>query len=143
MTSEGTPLRLRALDIEDLAVVSSLVQDALVAVGDIAHQPDAARFVLAINRFRWEAPGDPALPGERVHSGLRFESVGQVRFRGVDRGRPDRILSLMAIAYDAGRAMLHFADGAAIQLDVDALHCILEDLDDPWPAQRRPRHRAD
>lgn len=143
MSGPATPLRLRARDVEDLAVVSALVQDALVAVRDIAYLPDAARFVLALNRFRWEAAAGTGMPGERVHAGLRFEGVRKARLRGIDRRKPERLLSLMAVAYDAGSAILHFADGGAIQLETASLDCVLEDLDDPWPAQRRPSHAVD
>ncbi|MGE4217809.1 MAG: DUF2948 family protein [Alphaproteobacteria bacterium] len=143
MNAAPAPLRLRARDVEDLAVISALVQDALVAVHDIAYLPEAQRFVLAVNRFRWEAEAGSAAEGERVHAGLRFEGVGQARFRGIDRGRPGRVLSLLAIAHDAGSAILHFAEGAAIQLEVAALDCVLEDMDEPWPALRRPQHAPD
>ena len=48
------PLRLRAEDAEDLAVLSACLQDALVAVRDLAYDPGAGVFVLVANRFRWE-----------------------------------------------------------------------------------------
>src|ERR1051325_4571288 len=55
MTIGSPPLRLRAEDAEDLAVISACLQDALVAVRDLAYDPGAAMFVLVANRFRWEA----------------------------------------------------------------------------------------
>ena len=140
MKPDAAPLRLRARDVGDLAVIAALVQDALVAVHDVAYLPDAQRFVLAINRFRWETDAEP---GERVHAGLRFEGVTQARLRGIDRARPGRVLSLLTVAHDAGSTILHFAEGAAVQLDMAALDCVLEDLDDPWPALRRPSHMPD
>ncbi|HEX9905739.1 MAG TPA: DUF2948 family protein, partial [Propylenella sp.] len=44
------PLRLIALDEEDLAVISTHVQDAIVRVGDLAFRPAEQRFALAMNR---------------------------------------------------------------------------------------------
>ena len=48
------PLKLIALDEEDLAVVSSHLQDAVVRVGDMAYLPSKKRFAAVLNRFDWE-----------------------------------------------------------------------------------------
>src|SRR5207244_12488326 len=45
------PLKLRAEDEEDLAVVSAILQDALVPIGEMAYLPEEQRFVLVANRF--------------------------------------------------------------------------------------------
>ena len=62
------PLKLRAYDREDFAVVSAVLQDALVPTIDMAWLPGEQRFACVANRFRWErrAPaGDlPDQPGE-------------------------------------------------------------------------------
>jgi len=49
-------LRLLARDEEDLAVISAILQDALIPVSEMAYLPDERRFALVANRFRWEAP---------------------------------------------------------------------------------------
>jgi hypothetical protein len=56
MPPEGADgaLKLRAEDRDDLAVISACLQDALVAVGDIAYVPEERSFVFVANRFRWE-----------------------------------------------------------------------------------------
>ena len=48
------PLRLKALDIEDLTVLSSLAQDAVFPASEMRWDRKARRFALLINRFRWE-----------------------------------------------------------------------------------------
>ncbi len=60
-------LKLMALDAEDLSVISSAVQDALVAVRDCAYFEDEKRFVLLVNRFRWEADPEVA-PAALMHN---------------------------------------------------------------------------
>lgn len=57
-------LKLRAHDLADLAVLSAALQDALVAVGDMAWLPQEHRFVLVANRFRWEAEPETLAAGE-------------------------------------------------------------------------------
>ena len=47
-------LRLKARDADDLQIISAALQDAIVAVGDMAYLPDEQRFVLVVNRFKWE-----------------------------------------------------------------------------------------
>src|SRR4029077_1141406 len=75
------PLRLRAEDAEDLAVISACLQDALVSVRDLAYDRDARIFVLVANRFRWEGGVTGAAVGkpfERTLCGVAFEEIDGV-----------------------------------------------------------------
>ncbi len=132
------PLRLAAADLEDLSVIAAMLQDALAPVGDIGFVAGDASFVMALNRFRWEA-GD-GQPHERVHTGLRFDTVKRVRYRGIDRHDRARFLELLTISYDDGVVVLHFAGDGAIRLEVEQLSCALGDLDEPWPTAWKPEH---
>ncbi len=136
-------LRLRAVDEEDLNVISACLQDGLVPVGDMMYLPTTRRFVLILNRFRWEnceAAGEPCSCYERVNCGVSFENVSRVRLRGVDRDDRQRILELLAITAEDGAVLLVFAGGGAIRLEVDHILCHLEDLGEPWPTKWRPSH---
>ena len=135
-------LKLRAEDEEDLAVISSCLQDALVPLADMRYERAAGRFVFAVNRFRWEASRGNTF--ERVACGISFEGVRKVSLRGIAQSRRDQPLELLAVvAEEGGRAVrLVFAGGGVIRLEVDALHCRLEDFGEPWPTQWRPQHRA-
>jgi len=139
---ERKALSLLAHDVQDLSVVSSVLQDAIVPVFDMVYLEKERTFALAVNRFRWEA-GESETAGERVHAGLRFDRVNKVQYRKIDRGERNRFISLLSIAYDAGVVVLHFAGGAAIRLEVDGLLCALKDLDAPWPTIWRPEHSED
>jgi len=133
--------RLSARSVEDLAVIAALLQDAIVPVGDMAYLRDERSFVLALNRFRWETGAGEAGP-QRIHSGLRFDTVRRVRYRGIRRGDRGRFLSLLTISYDDGVAVLHFSGGGKIRLEVDELNCALEDFGEAWPAGSVPAHAA-
>jgi hypothetical protein len=131
-------LRLRAEDEEDLAVISAILQDALVAVGDMAFVAEDRRFVLMASRLKREAAGDALA---RVRCGLRFDAVEAVRRQRVTPRDADRILVLLAIRRDADGALrIDFAGGAALRLEVDRILCHLEDLGEPWPTRQAPRH---
>jgi hypothetical protein len=140
-------LRLHALDAEDLAVLSAHMQDSLARVGDIAYLPAKRRFALAAARFDWEAETDGRR--ERVRSGLHFEGVTRVRQRGVARERPEEILSLLAIAFEAGETppagvvRLVFSGGASILLDVECVEAQMRDLGPRWPVSCCPCHDLD
>ena len=136
-------LRLVALDQEDLAIVSAHLQDAIIRVGDTTYLPKERRFAIVARRFDWEAaPGEP--PRRRL-TGLHFERVRAVRARGIDRGKPDEALNLLAITFEerdppSGTVTLIFANGGAIQVDVECVEMQMKDLGPVWQAEGRPAH---
>ena len=145
----GAGLRLRAEDSEDIAVISACLQDALVAVRDLAYDRQAKTFLMVANRFRWEAGGAGG-SFERILCGVAFEDVTDVAYRGFHRSEEDRILSLLAIQpadrCDAGNGQaaavidLEFAAGATIRLSAAAIRCRARDFGEPWPTVWQPGH---
>src|SRR5258708_19457208 len=77
-------LTLRAEDAEDLAVISTYLQDALVSVRDLAYDDDNRTFIFVANRFRWETTprSDRAAPRfERTLCVLLFRPANRVPSR--------------------------------------------------------------
>jgi hypothetical protein len=145
------PLRLKAESAEDLAVISSLVQDAVGRAGDIQWHPRQHRLVMLVNRFRWEigAEAGPSSGGERVRSAVSFESALAVRARGLDPKAKSQVYELLAILFEpaegcAGTLTLTLAGGAEIAVEVECLDLALADLTQPWPAKagQAPRHET-
>lgn len=141
-------LKLRALDGEDLDVLSARLQDAIVPICDMAFLPAEHRFVFVANRFLWEsvarheAADDAQKPVYlRRNCGVRFETVSAVRRRGIDLRDRERMLQLLAIRWHEDTVLIEFSGNATLQLDVEKLHCFAEDIGDPWPTTRRPMHR--
>jgi hypothetical protein len=139
------PLKLIALDPDDIAVVSTHLQDAVVKVADIVWLPAEHRLVIGLNRFDWEACGceDPCY--KRRRTALRFDRVMAFRCRNVDCKAKDTVLNLLAVEYDAtdapsGTVTLIFSGGAALRLEVECLECELTDLGPTWDAKARPEH---
>jgi Protein of unknown function (DUF2948) len=142
------PLKLVALDGEDLAVVSTHLQDALIKVGDIVWQPAARRLVMAFNRFDWEGAecGQPKC--QRRRSALRFERVNSFKCRNIKPNDRNTVLNLLAVEFaendpPAGVLTLTFSGGAALRVEVECLECELSDLGPTWDAAARPVHSAD
>ena len=134
-------LRLSALDADDLAIVSAAVQDALVAVRDCAYLKEEGRFVLLLNRFRWEADPGQEIGHTRTHSALVFNEVTAVRHHDIPTHEPDRMLELLAVVLENDHsALLRFSAGRAIRLEIGRLACHLGDVGEPWPTPWKPAH---
>jgi hypothetical protein len=133
-------LKLVAFDPEDLAVISAHLQDALLRVGDIVYLPKERRFVIQTRRFDWEADK----PQRRLTC-MHFENVTGVRVRGIEQTNKDAVLNLLAIAFDerdapSGTATLIFAEGGAIQVDLECIEMQMKDIGPVWAAENRPAH---
>lgn len=150
--AEEGPLHLLARDAEDLKVISALVQDAVLPATDMTWQKAQRRFVLLVNRFRWEdraAAEAAGRPYERVRSLLVIGDVQAVRAQGLDRRDADTVLSLLSLDWQAGedgtgRVLLTLAGDGAVAVDVEALEVSLQDVTRPYvaPSRKVPDHGA-
>ena len=68
-------LKLIALDEEDLEIVSSHLQDAVVRVGEMAFVPSRKRFAAVVNRFNWEKAAPSGRPRKTSGGGPRSVST--------------------------------------------------------------------
>jgi hypothetical protein len=145
-------LKFAALDEEDLAVVSTHVQDALVKVADIIWQPQDKRLVIALNRFDWETAqpgGQSSVPAyQRRFAALRFERVSSCQCRSVKPQDKEAVLNLLAIEFvpddvaPGGTVLLTFSGGGALRLHVECLEAELADLGPAWATAVCPEHQA-
>jgi hypothetical protein len=146
------PLRLKALDADDLAVMAALVQDAVFPASEMKWDAKARRFAILLNRFRWEDADNARLRKrsfERVQSVLAIEDVIKVQSQGVDKSDPDMVFSLLSIGFKAGedgmgRVELTLAGDGVIGLEVEALEVLLRDVTRPYmaPSAKAPSHPA-
>ncbi|MBN8998167.1 MAG: DUF2948 family protein [Rhizobiales bacterium] len=140
-------LKLVAFDVDDLAVVSAHVQDAVLKVRDMTFLPREKRFAAVINRFVWEKPAEGIVDKkwERRRAGFHFDRVLAVRSTGIDRSDPEAVLDLLAIGFDvgeepAGTVTLIFAGGGAIALDVECIEAAISDFGPAWATACCPKH---
>jgi hypothetical protein len=137
------PLKLIALDADDLAIVSAHLQDAVLKAADLVYLPAEKRFALAVRRFDWEG----AQHGQRRRrlTALHFDRVLNVRSARLDPKEAGKVLNLLAITFDqgeepAGDVTLHFSEGAAIRLSVECVEAQMKDLGPVWEAVATPGH---
>ena len=118
-------LKLIALDEQDLEIVSSHLQDAVVRVGDLAYLPSQKRFAAILNRFNWEKATKAAAKdtNERRRTALRFDRVLGAQIKSLKPSASDRVLSLLAVHFKAsehpsGYVTLTFSGDASIRLRI-------------------------
>jgi len=139
-------LRLIALDEQDLEVVSSHLQDAVVRVGEMAYVPSQKRFAAILNRFNWEkASKTAANENERRRTALRFDRVLGAQIKSLRPSASDRVLSLLAVHFEpsehpSGYVTLTFSGDASIRLQVECIEAELTDLGPAWKARSKPQH---
>ena len=142
-------LKFVVLDEEDLEIVSTHLQDAVVKVSDVLWRPQENRLVVALNRFDWEAAqsgNQSSLPEfRRRRAALRFERVLSCQCRNVNPAGKDGVLNLLAVEFSetdepSGVVTLTFSGGAALRLDVECLEAELADLGPSWTTAACPAH---
>ncbi|MDT1061744.1 DUF2948 family protein [Paracoccus sp. CPCC 101403] len=151
--ADPAPLALMAGDVEDLTVVSALVQDAILPITEISYDLRHRQLALLLNRFRWE-DADSARreerPYERVRTVLLISDVTRVQSDGIDREDADLILELLALRWQAGedgtgQLLLEFAGDGTLSVDAECLNVELRDVTRPYvaPSRRAPEHPED
>jgi hypothetical protein len=138
-------LNFVALDREDLDVISTHLQDAVIKVADVLWRPEEKRLIIALDRFDWcSAECDPP-QFRRCRSALRFERVSACKCRQVNPAGKEAVLSLLAIEFTptdapAGAVTLTFLGGGKLRLEVECLEAELADLGPAWTVDARPVH---
>ena len=149
MTTLPRPVKMFALDDEDLAVVSAHVQDAVAKVADIRWSPADGHFAIPMNRFAWEVTAGRKTRGsdERRRAVLSFARVNRAQVSGVAPTDQESELSQLAVVVQpagegeaAGTITIACAGDVTIRLDVECIEAQLADLGGAWGASMRPKH---
>ncbi len=140
-----TTLKLLALDKQYLQVVSSQLQYAELRVGYITYLPSQKRFAAVLNRFDWQRAGGSGKPYRRLQTALRFDRVLGARHKDLSPDDKDRVLSLLAIGFEAGetpsgKIVLYFSGDVTVQLDVECIEAEMRDLGPAWRTRHKPEH---
>ena len=144
------PVAIRAEDAEDLRILATLAQDAVLTAGDMAHDARTRRFSLLLNRFRWEdaeTARREGRPFERVRALLVISDALRVRHDGINRDDPGTVLSLLDLGWQPGEdgtgvLTLTFAGDGTVAIDAECLSVDLRDVTRPYRAAsgEMPRH---
>jgi hypothetical protein len=147
-------LRLRAVSSEDIEVLSTLLQDAIIPGEDMTYDRSSRRFVMVANRFCWDRPAvagvttDAGAPVyERQLCGIQIHGVDQVRTVGMPTSRRGALFNLLAVTgvttEQATHVELLFSGGVSLRLESDRLLILAEDLEEGHPTPNLPSHADD
>ncbi len=143
------PLKLLALDHDDLKILSAHLQDAVLRLADMVYMPSEQHFAAILSRFDWLA----ADSDDGKHSNLRwcrcalrFDKVKRAQVQKIRPGEPFAVAELLAITFEevdapGGFITLHFAGGGGLRLEVECIEAQLHDLGDAWRCTAKPAHR--
>ena len=147
---QGKRLSLTAMTNEDLVILSTLSQDAIIKTSNMTWARRKRRFIILMNRFCWELNDFSNLKNEdykRVNCIMSFDTVLSVKSKGIEQSKADIILSLLMIKnHDSKHGErsieLVFSGGGNITLEVECVEVILKDVSDPFKsaASNIPNH---
>ena len=140
-------ISLRCKRVEDLEVVSSLLQDAMVRNIDLHFEKTENRFLFIANRFCWEALTKNLKEKSfyRVLSGINIQNVISVKQKNLMQHKEDQaalFYNLLTIRYDNSKneVTLLFSQNVSVKLIVLELDIFIRDIAIPYPTTQIPEH---
>lgn len=145
-----SPLRIQAVDGDDIVVFSALTQDSVFTAEDVSYNRRRREFAILLNRFRWEdkqSADDARRDYERVRSVLLFKDAMEVEAAEIGGTAGSAVLSLLAIEFDqgadgTGKVVLTLSGDREIAVDVECVNATLTDVSRPYraPSRKSPSH---
>jgi hypothetical protein len=143
------PLKLVALDHDDLKILSAHLQDAVLRLADMVYMPSEQHFAAILSRFDWlAAENDDGKHSNlrRCRCALRFDKVKKAQVQKIRPGEPFAVAELLAITFEelqapGGYITLHFAGGGGVRLEVECVEAALHDMGQAWRATAKPEHK--
>ena len=140
-------ISLRCRQLEDLEVVSSLLQDALVGNADLRFEKSKNSFLFVANRFCWEVVTKISKDKSyyRVLSGVNIQNVTSVKHQNFTNYNDENaalFYNLLAIEYDSNKneVTLVFSQNVILKLVVSELDIFVRDIAEPYPTTKFPNH---
>ncbi len=143
----SSTISLRCRQSQDLEVVSSLLQDALVGNADLRFEKPKNSFLFVANRFCWEVVTKNSKDKSyyRVLSGVNIQNVTSVKHQNLTHYKEANealFYNLLTIEYDSGKneVTLVFSQNVSVKLIVSELDIFLRDIAEPYPTIQMPNH---
>jgi hypothetical protein len=148
-------LRLLARDEDDVEVVSTFLQDAIILGADMEFNRKSGQFIIVANRFCWEIPpldGVTSSDGKPVHErrlcGICVSHVTAAQHHNWPDMRQDALFNLLALrhvdmaeqAWEGVGLQFEFSGESSLRLLTDEIEVTLADLDAGHPTSLQPAH---
>ncbi len=128
-----TPIKLKAVDDQDLQVFSQFLYESMVLPSEINFEEKKQRFAMAIERFTWEHAKNESHLLMQVLSILVINYVEKVDLKNISNNY--KIKNILSISNIDNNILIMLNDGEVITLKVKKCFCLLEDIGKPiYPA---------
>ena len=124
-----SPLKLKAVDDQDLQVFSQFLYESIVLPSEINFEEKNQRFAMAIERFTWEHAKDESHLLMQVLSILVINNVEKVDLKNISNNY--KIKNILSISNIDNNILIMLNDGEIITIKVKKCFCLLEDIGKP------------
>ena len=141
--SEGADraLYLGAFTPQDVEIISTILQDSIFCINDLAWLKKKQRVAVLVNRFRWENKSeyiDKNSAPERVKSLLIIDNVLNISSQGIDRSDDSEPLNLLNLDLQKTKKniflTLLLSNFGAIRCELEAIELSIKDVTRPYKA---------
>ena len=134
-------LYLGAFTPDDVEVISTILQDSIFFINDLAWFKKKRQVAVLVNRFRWENKSeytDKNCAPERVKSLLIIDNVLNISSQGIDRSDSSAPLNLLNLDLKKTKKnmflTLILSNFGAIRFELDAIELSIKDVTRPYKA---------
>ena len=134
-------LYLGAFTRDDVEVISTILQDGIFFINDLAWFKKKRQVAVLVNRFRWENKSeytDKNSTPERVKSLLIIDNVLNISSQGIDRSDSSAPLNLLNLDLKKTKKniflTLLLSNFGAIRFELDAIELSIKDVTRPYKA---------
>ena len=128
-----SPVKLKAVDDQDLQVFSQCLFESIVLPSEINFEENKQRFAMAIERFTWEYAKNDSHLLMQVLSVLVINYVEKVDLKNIYNNH--KIKNILSISNIDNNILIMLNDNEVITLKVKKCFCLLEDIGKPiYPA---------
>ena len=127
------PVKLKAVDDQDLQVFSQFLFESIVLPSEINFEEKKQQFAMAIERFTWEHAKNESHSLMQVLSILVINYVEKVDLKKISNNY--KIKNILSISNIDNNILIMLNDNEVITLKVKKCFCLLEDIGKPiYPA---------
>ena len=128
-----SPVKLKAVDDQDLQIFSQCLFESIVLTSEINFEENKQRFAMAIERFTWEHAKNESHLLMQVLSVLVINYVEKVDLKNIHNN--NKIKNILSISNIDNNILIMLNDNEVISLKVKKCFCLLEDIGKPiYPA---------
>ena len=128
-----SPIKLKAVDDQDLQVFSQFLYESIVLPSEINFEEKNQQFAMAIERFTWEHAKDESHLLMQVLSILVINHVEKVDLKNISNNY--KIKNILSVSNIDNNILIMLNNNEVITLKVKKCFCFLEDIGKPiYPA---------